>query len=396
MPEALEEFLVVLAYSTKTQLAVMFGLAFFTGTLTAGDYFASHLELHDPPAPLNEMFREKIAHRYDKAAWATLGSFFLLAAKCYKRDKNGYFDFNIYFGNSCQRHEIRILIKAQPRNRRMRTELMTEAICWDLSSKITAEYALANKDFGYFCPHPICLQEVRPKKIRNAHFFAPGNHVASCPNEPEKVEGKGTGTTPAKRESIVPPPAIPTELGPAKSRIGKKRKPTIKELLALANSLQAMPPVCAGTLQEVVSAWLQMPEEQRPTKRLRINNAELSYESALYCLRYFGDNPIEQLSSDTRIVYGAARLDIKDDCYWIKSVKAITAGERKLNLVIRVTRNNSLADQYIANLLAASPISTSFTLFYFGDLPKLSRSGKSYVVSDDISDDYRRFVVVSA
>lgn len=273
---------------------------------------------------------------------------------------------------------------------------MTEAICWDLSSKVTAEYALANNDFSYYCPLPICLQEVRPKQIKNAHFFAPGNHIAGCPNEPGKVEGKGTGTTPAKKESIVPPPPIPTELGPAKSRKGKKRKPTREELLSLANSLQTMPPCCAGTLQEVVSAWLQMPEEQRPTKRLRINNAELSYESAFYCLRYFGDSPIEQLSSDTRIIHGTALIDVNDNCYWIKSVKGIKAGESKLNLVIRVPKNNSSADQYIAGLLAASPNASSFTLFYFGDMPKLSRSGKSYVVSEDISDDYRRFIVVPA
>lgn len=90
MREALEESLVVLTYSTKTQMAVMFGLAFFVGTLIAGDYFASHLEFHGPLAPLTEMFREKIAHRYDKAAWAALGSFLFLAAKCYKKDRKRF------------------------------------------------------------------------------------------------------------------------------------------------------------------------------------------------------------------------------------------------------------------------------------------------------------------
>lgn len=278
----------------------------------------------------------------------------------------------------------------------MRTELMTEAICWDLSSKVTAEYALVNKDFSYFCPHVVCLQEVRPKQIKNAHFFAPENHVTGCPNEPEKVEGKGTATTPAKKESVVPPLAIPTELGPTKSTKGKKRRPTRAELLSLANSLQATPPSCAGTLQEIVSAWSQISEQQRPMKRLRINEAELSYESAFYCLCHFGDSPIEQLSCDTRIIHGKASVDVKDDCYWVKSVKAFKVGENKLNLVIRVARNNSLAAQYVTGLLAASPNASSFTLFYFGDMPKLSHSGKSYVVSEDISDEYRRFIVVPA
>lgn len=73
MREALNEFLVVLAYSTKTQLAVIFGLAFFVGTMVAGDYFTSHLEIHGILAPLTDVVREKIAHRYDKAALASSG-----------------------------------------------------------------------------------------------------------------------------------------------------------------------------------------------------------------------------------------------------------------------------------------------------------------------------------
>ena len=87
MRDALEEFLVVLAYSTKTQLAVIFGLAFFVGTMVMGDYFISHLEIHGVLAPLTDVIREKIAHRYDKVAWASLVSFLFLAVKCYKKDR---------------------------------------------------------------------------------------------------------------------------------------------------------------------------------------------------------------------------------------------------------------------------------------------------------------------
>lgn len=87
MREALDEFLVVLAYSTQTQLAVIFGLAFFVGTMAVGDYFTSHLEIHGILAPLTDVVREKIAHRYDKAALAGLAGFLLLAVKCYKKDR---------------------------------------------------------------------------------------------------------------------------------------------------------------------------------------------------------------------------------------------------------------------------------------------------------------------
>lgn len=93
MREALEEFLVVLAYSTKTQLAVIFGLAFFVGTMVAGDYFIGHLEIHGILAPLTDVVREKIVHRYDKVAWAILVSFLFLAVKCYKKDRKRLLHF---------------------------------------------------------------------------------------------------------------------------------------------------------------------------------------------------------------------------------------------------------------------------------------------------------------
>lgn len=93
MREALEEFLVVLAYSTKTQLAVIFGLAFFVGTMVAGDYFTSHLEIHGILASLTDVIREEIAHRYDKVAWASLVSFLILAVKSYKKDRKRMLQF---------------------------------------------------------------------------------------------------------------------------------------------------------------------------------------------------------------------------------------------------------------------------------------------------------------
>lgn len=87
MRATLEEFMVVLANSTKTQLAVLFGLAFFVGTMAAGDYFTSHVGIHGIPSPLTSVIREKIAHRYDKVAWAILFSFFFLVVRCYKKDR---------------------------------------------------------------------------------------------------------------------------------------------------------------------------------------------------------------------------------------------------------------------------------------------------------------------
>ncbi|GAB2180947.1 hypothetical protein DLREEDagrD3_11700 [Denitratisoma sp. agr-D3] len=93
MREAFDEFLVVLAYSTKTQLALLFGMVFFVGTMLTGDYFASTFEIHGNLAPLTDVIREKIVHKYDKVAWVSLVSFFLLAIKCYRKDRKRLFNF---------------------------------------------------------------------------------------------------------------------------------------------------------------------------------------------------------------------------------------------------------------------------------------------------------------
>ena len=87
MREALEELLIVLAYSAKTQVAILFGLVFFVVTMSIGHYFSTHLEMHGVLAPLTEMVRDNISRRYDKAAWGTLLALLLLAAKSYKKDR---------------------------------------------------------------------------------------------------------------------------------------------------------------------------------------------------------------------------------------------------------------------------------------------------------------------
>jgi zinc transporter ZupT len=93
MREALEEFLVVFSHSTKTQLALLFGLGFFLGTMAVGNYFTNHVELHELLAPLTDVIRKKIAHRYDKIAWAIFFGFLFLAVRCYKKDRKRLFGF---------------------------------------------------------------------------------------------------------------------------------------------------------------------------------------------------------------------------------------------------------------------------------------------------------------
>lgn len=75
------------------------------------------------------------------------------------------------------------------------------------------------------------------------------------------------------------------------------------------------------------------------------------------------------------------------------SVKAFHFADSKLNLIIKVPKDGGLTAHYLNVFFATDEGTKSFTFFYFGDVPKLSASGKSYGISKDISNDYRRFVL---
>jgi len=83
----LEEFLVVLAYSRRTQLAIGLGAISFVVILAVGDYFVSGLNFPGIFAPMAEAVREALLGRYEKAAWSSLSGFLLIAFKCYRKDK---------------------------------------------------------------------------------------------------------------------------------------------------------------------------------------------------------------------------------------------------------------------------------------------------------------------
>ena len=83
----LEELIVVLAYSRRTQLAIWLGFISFFAILIAGDYFVGSLSLDGPLAPLTSTIREVLMDRYYKAAWVSLCGFLLLAVKSYRKDR---------------------------------------------------------------------------------------------------------------------------------------------------------------------------------------------------------------------------------------------------------------------------------------------------------------------
>jgi len=87
MSDWLEEILIVLAHSPRTQFAVAFGVASFVGFILAGEYFVGRFELHGMLAPLTGVVREHLWSRYDHAAWGALVSSLLLAVRLYRKDR---------------------------------------------------------------------------------------------------------------------------------------------------------------------------------------------------------------------------------------------------------------------------------------------------------------------
>lgn len=91
MKEYLTEMLCVLALSKRTQWAILLGMVFFIGINLMGEYYVSRLHFSGPMAGLEQAVIPKLMKRYDKAAWFALISFWVLAFKCYRRDKRRFF-----------------------------------------------------------------------------------------------------------------------------------------------------------------------------------------------------------------------------------------------------------------------------------------------------------------
>lgn len=279
----------------------------------------------------------------------------------------------------------------------MRDELMTEAMCWDTDNTVPADFAHSWPNLSYFCPHPGCLAAVHAKTRKNTYFVAPDKHATGCPNEAREVESKGTALEPKKKKSIVPPRPIPTELGPGSRPARKRRKPTHADLLALASSLTGRPPECAGTLDEVVAAYTALSAPARAGHALRIGTTSYTYQTAFYFLAAASGLPVTAVPFSSKIIHGAAHVsyDARAKCYWVESAKKFpNASGKSVALVIRAPEG-SPAGSYIKSFLPPSSTSCDCTLFYSSGPPTLSSSGLSYMLSNDISDKYWRFVLHS-
>jgi hypothetical protein len=81
------EILVVIAYSGRTQAAILLGMIGFIVINLIGDFYLADFQLSGYMAPLTEVIKEKLLHRYDKATWCALFSFWFLAVKFYKKNR---------------------------------------------------------------------------------------------------------------------------------------------------------------------------------------------------------------------------------------------------------------------------------------------------------------------
>lgn len=87
MHPLLEEFLLVLAHSRRTQWALLLGVIGFTVTLLAGAYFSSQLVFSGLLAPMSEPLQHIFLLRCEIAAWGVLVSCLVLATKSYVKDR---------------------------------------------------------------------------------------------------------------------------------------------------------------------------------------------------------------------------------------------------------------------------------------------------------------------
>ena len=81
------EFLYVLSLSKRTQLALIFGVVFHFVILLVGKYYIAEIEFQGVMKPLEEAMVGKLLHKYDKVALFALASFWVLAFKCYRKDR---------------------------------------------------------------------------------------------------------------------------------------------------------------------------------------------------------------------------------------------------------------------------------------------------------------------
>lgn len=85
------ELVAILAFSRRTQWALLIGVVGFIVIRLLGDYLLNDFELSGAMSPLTESVKGLIDQRYDKLAFACLFSSWALAFKLYRKDKKRFY-----------------------------------------------------------------------------------------------------------------------------------------------------------------------------------------------------------------------------------------------------------------------------------------------------------------
>lgn len=266
----------------------------------------------------------------------------------------------------------------------LRDELMTEALCWQLESKVTADYAHTGRaafELNCYCPHEACLTRVYPKKKINTYFYAPDRHVAGCPNEARSTEPSLYPGLPKPRATDVPAKPVPNVLGPGPMIKAKSGAPTKAELLQLAATAQALPALHPGTLEEVIDTWVRMTPNERAVQPLTVATQNLTYATAFTFLGNATED-IDSLNVWERIIFGAATVDELDHCFLIKSRKKFQHQTKRLPLQL-ISKKRNLVPDYLAEMS-----NKTATLFWHGIAPELADKGNVFRFEVDSGSPY--------
>lgn len=91
MKDWFNEFLVILAYSKRTQWAIILGVVGFVVIQVWGGYQLSNFELSGPMSSITDVIKQKFLRHYDKAALGCLLSFWGTAITLYKKDRKRFY-----------------------------------------------------------------------------------------------------------------------------------------------------------------------------------------------------------------------------------------------------------------------------------------------------------------
>ena len=252
----------------------------------------------------------------------------------------------------------------------MRDELLTTALCWEMQSKVSVEYARTRSYLTYYCAEPNCIVDLTTARRKNLYFIANARHVPGCKNDTEQADKPVVPGLPKPRPSIVPECPIPTVLGSASPTVGGK--PSAEERRALALKVAQDPVYQSGTLEEVVSAWIALSnDKKRQSHLLSIRGLDLDYKSAFKFITN-NDSDVSHLECQRQIVFGAATVSTLKDFLFVQTLKRFDYENTKIQLRLQIKTNDALH----GNLL--NLVGKKVTLFWHGEIPLLSRSGKAY------------------